>query len=51
MVRREVGVVERRTGPRCRRMARVAGRRETCRLVGRIGGVVVIRLVAAHARG
>ena len=44
-------MIESRTGPGGSRMARIASGREPGRFVIRIRGVVVVRLVAAHARG
>jgi len=51
VVRREVGVIESRSGPGGGCMARSARRREARRSVIRIRRAVVIRLVAAHACG
>lgn len=48
---RSVVVVERRSGPIRRRVACVAGRREPCGGMSRIGCTVPIRLVAAVACG
>lgn len=51
VIRRKVGMVERRIGPRCRVVTRRAGRRESRRLMVRIGGAVVVSLMTAVAVG
>ena len=50
VIGREIRVIERRSRPCRRGVASVASRRETGRFMVRIRRVVVIRLVAAHAR-
>lgn len=50
VIGREIGVIKRRTSPCGGRVAGIAGGGEAGRLMVWIGGVVVVGLMAAHAR-